>query len=89
LGDALEVFPQAAILSPGKGFQLEDMVGKNRLLEFLFYGSDRNGGVVFNYGSESEGPSGDICDALIRALEVTESWYQEFRKTAGKTARRR
>jgi hypothetical protein len=46
-------------------------------LSVIFSGPSEGAVYEFQYGSESEGPPQELRDLVIRALELTEPWYEE------------
>ena len=51
-------------------------IGKECMLEILIEEEGNTKGVRVKYGSESMGPPKEISDFLIKAIDVTELWYQ-------------
>lgn len=71
------------LLSLGQGYQALDPRGASCELTITFKFKDgRSTGIVYRYGSESEGPPKDVTDFVIAVVRQTDSWYEEFRRNA-------
>jgi len=59
-----------------KVFDDSDKKGKECILEIRLGMGSKSTGCRFIYGAESMGPPNSISDFVIKALDVTDSWYQ-------------
>jgi hypothetical protein len=48
-------------------------------ISFAFEDGTRNG-FMFKYGTESQGPPEEVCDFVHKAVELTNPWYEEWKK---------
>jgi len=56
--------------------------GSTCTLSILFKAEEgREGGIRFVYGSESEGPPGDIAQFVTEAVRLTDPWHEKQRQT--------
>ncbi len=71
-------------------YDIPDKVGKECLLSILMWHSDGAvSGFKFRYGSESEGPPGDICEFVSKAVRITDPWFNVVRGFSGGTTAKR
>ena len=75
---------EQALESPGS-FVLPEPKGTPTTLDIRFVTDDRELKFQFQFGSESEGPPGEICGWVERAVELTDPWYEEEKKRASRT----
>ena len=72
----------------GREYEFGEIRGASCKLEIVFQFKDKTSdGLALLYGSESQGPPKDARDIVTAAVFLTETWYQEFRKTAAKSGR--
>ena len=58
--------------------------GKECVLEILIEQVGKTKGVRVKYGSESMGPPGEVAKFLMKAIEVTDTWYYKHMKKTEK-----
>jgi hypothetical protein len=64
-------------------YDVSPKAGSTCKLTLLFKANEgEEGGVRFVYGSESEGPPGDICQFVTEAVRLTDSWYGKQKQMA-------
>jgi hypothetical protein len=65
----------------GSLWDLPNKKGKSAKLtiSFAFEDGTRNG-LIFKYGTESEGPPGEIREFVYKAVDLTDSWYEEWKE---------
>ena len=62
----------------GRLWDLPNKKGKSAKLTISFTFEDgTENGLMFKYGTESEGPPGEICNFVYKAVELTDAWYEE------------
>lgn len=64
-------------------YDVPSKAGSTCTLSVLFKaaGGDE-GGLRFVYGSESQGPPGDICQFVTEAVRLTDPWYEKQKQMA-------
>ena len=71
------------------GYDMPDKKGAPCRLSVLFQFSDgTSNGFVVTYGSESEGPPGEIADFVRAAVEVTGPWYAAQQKMVASSTKK-
>ena len=69
--------------SVGQGFRMPAVRGASCKLTVTFQFEDKSwNGIVFFYGSESEGPPKDVAEFVTSAVARTDAWYEDFRQNA-------
>lgn len=64
-------------------YDVASKVGKTCILSVLFRTPDgEEGGLRFVYGSESQGPPGEICQFIREAVRLTDPWYAKQKEAA-------
>jgi hypothetical protein len=64
-------------------YDVASKTGSTCKLSVLFEAAEgEGGGVSFVYGSESQGPPGDICQFVTEAVRLTDPWYEKQKQTA-------
>jgi hypothetical protein len=59
-------------------YDIPSKAGITCTLSVLFKTTEgEEGGVRFVYGSESQGPPGDICQFVTEAVRLTDPWYEK------------
>ena len=59
------------------GYDVPNQKGKPCVLDILLRFADgTEDGFRFSYGSKSQGPPGEIVNVVMRAVEVTEPWFE-------------
>lgn len=74
--DLIGGFRDEVLLNPGT-FVIDEIVGKKCLLSIGFSSGADEVNFKFEYGTDSEGPPGEICDFVERAVELTDPWYEK------------
>ena len=70
----------------GREFQCANMRGASCKLQIDFQFKDNTSdGFAFLYGSDSEGPPEDVRAFVKAAAFLTETWYEDFKRTAPKS----
>ena len=70
----------------GAGYTLPEQKGKECELTVGFKFQDgKETCVIFNYGSESQGPPGDIVQFVIDAVALTTPWYEQEKNRVAQT----
>jgi hypothetical protein len=70
----------------GSSYALPERKGKECELTIGFkFGDSKETGVTFKYGSESQGPPGDLVKFVINAVEITNPWYEREKKRVAQT----
>ena len=65
----------------GSSYAIPEQKGKACELIVGFVLRDgREGTLEFKYGSESQGPPDDIMQFVIKAVKLTDPWYERFRE---------
>jgi len=63
------------------GYDVPEKHGKPcELMIGLSFASDDDNGFAFRYGSESEGPPGEIVQFVTSAVQLTDPWFREQKK---------
>ena len=71
-------------LSHPGAYDVPEKVGRTCELRIILKASaSPEFGLRFRYGSESQGPPGDICQFVAEAVRLTDSWYEEQKVIAG------
>ncbi len=79
----------AMLRSLGGGFKHPHPQGDPCSLKLVFYFKDgASNGVLYLYGSESEGPPEDVAEFVRTAVRETEPWYENFKRNAAKSNER-
>ena len=79
-----EKVPQAWFSHLG-GYEVPDQKGLPCELTIVMKHTDgQESGLVFRYGSESQGPPGDVCQFVTDAVAITSIWYEEQKKMIAK-----
>jgi hypothetical protein len=71
-------------------YDVPSKAGSTCTLSVLFKAAEgEEGGVRFVYGSESQGPPGDICQFVAEVVRLTNPWYEKQKQmvAAGKRAK--
>jgi hypothetical protein len=64
-------------------YDVPSKAGTTCTLSVLFKAAEGNeGGVRFVYGSESQGPPGDIRQFVMEAVRLTDPWYEKQKQMA-------
>ncbi len=73
----------------GEGFKHPDPQGDPCSLKLLFKFKDGgSSGLLYLYGSESEGPPKDVAEFVRTAVRETDPWYENFKRNAAKSNER-
>jgi len=51
-----------------------------RLTIFFAFEDGTRNGCIFTYGTESQGPPEEVCEFVRKAVELTDPWYEEWKK---------
>ncbi|MCE9555711.1 MAG: hypothetical protein K8T91_20365 [Planctomycetes bacterium] len=71
-------------------YDVPSKAGSVCVLSVLFKATDgEDGGMQFEYGSESQGPPGDICQFVTEAVHLTDPWYEEQKQMAAAPKKRK
>ena len=69
-------------------YEVPEKRGSLCTLTIMFQHADgQENAIRFRYGSESEGPPGDICHFVAEAVRLTDPWYGQQKLLAGGEAR--
>jgi hypothetical protein len=70
----------------GQQFKCHDIRGASEEISVLFNFKDTTSeGFSFLYGSESEGPPKDVREFVKAAVFLTQTWYEDCKRTAAKS----
>jgi hypothetical protein len=71
-------------------YDVPSKAGSTCKLSVLFKAAQGDkGGVSFIYGSESQGPPGDICHFVTEAVRLTDPWYEKQKQMAANSKKDR
>ena len=65
-----------SFLEHAVSYELPDRVGSDCTLSIRFIAGGQETGLIFKYGSESEGPPQDVYDFVRAAVDVTGPWHE-------------
>ena len=71
-----ELFDPSWLLRSGV-YEMRDQLGAPCLLRLTLSSGGRLAVLEYHYGAQSQGPPSDIRRFVVRAIEVTQSWYDE------------
>lgn len=69
------------------GYELPNRIGQEcELMVGFRLAEGKETGLMFKYGSESQGPPGDVCDFVKAAVEITQPWLETQKAMVAKNA---
>jgi hypothetical protein len=84
LFEQLRDMVQPAWMSFQGDYDVQEKAGLPCALTILFAcDAGQEAGWRFRYGSESDGPPGEICEFVAEAVRLTEPWYQKQKLGSG------
>jgi hypothetical protein len=70
----------------GQARTAPEVLGKPCKLKIDFFADlserGKSSSMVWNYGSESQGPPPDVCEFVLAAIDVSREWHERQKKSA-------